>query len=129
MKTYLVAYYYPDDSSTLFSGTLIFLAVFVLGFSLWKAIEWLRNRAALHRRKATSQPESTKGSWDQAISRPAADHNYASFMGEGSELGGLAGMSRREQEYLFATYGPRKVRKEMKQRLRARQQKDRERGS
>jgi hypothetical protein len=40
-------------------------------------------------------------------------------------MGGLAGLTRREQEILFSKYAPRKVRKEMKQRLRAREEKER----
>ena len=51
--------------------------------------------------------------WDQAISRPSED----SFVEEsGGSSGGLGSMSQREQEQLFSTYAPRKVRKAMKER-------------
>ncbi len=131
MKTYLAAYYDPEyyEPSAFFWGAVIFLAVFVVCFFIWKAFEWVRSRAALRGGKESSQPETTKDSWDQAISRPAADCNYVSLMGGGSEFGGLEGMSEREQEYFFATYGPRKVRKEMKKRLLAREQKERDRST
>ena len=128
MKTYIAATDYPENEfSTFFWGALIFLAVVVSCFFLWKAVEWLRSRMAFHGRATTSRAETTKDYWEQAISRPAADHNYASLMGAGSEMGGFEGMTQREQEILFSTYGPRKIRKEMKQRRRAREQKARER--
>ena len=83
MKTYIAAHYDPEyyDPSTFFWGVLIFLAVFVACFFIWKAIEWLRSRTALRGRNETSQPEAAKDSWEQAISRPTADYNYVSLMG------------------------------------------------
>jgi hypothetical protein len=104
---------------------LIFLAIFLSCFALWKAFEWLRNRIASHRGASPRQPEPPKDSWDRAISRPAGDRNWVAPMGMSGEMGGLGGMTQREQEILFSTYGPRKVRKEMKQRLRAREEKER----
>ena len=56
--------------------------------------------------------------WDQAISRPSGD-----YYGVESEcdFGGLGSMNQREQEQLFSTYAPRKVRKAMKERRKARE--------
>jgi hypothetical protein len=115
-----------DEFSTFLWWTLIFLALFLSCFALFKAIEWLRNRRALRSGAATSQPETAKDPWDQAInSRPAGDRTWTTPMER--DMGGLGGMTQREQEILFSTYGPRTVRKEMKQRLRAREQKERDR--
>ncbi|MDT5362215.1 MAG: hypothetical protein QOC69_3977 [Mycobacterium sp.] len=120
MDTYAAKYYpvheHEFEISTLFWGALIFLALFVSCFLAWKAIEWLRNRRKFDGVVAegghTMDPEDL---WDQAISRPLADHY-------GSELGGLGGMTQREQEELFSTYAPRNVRKAMKARRKAREQ-------
>jgi hypothetical protein len=124
MKAYMAAVEPDYEFDTFFWGALIFLAVFVLGFALWKAFEWLRSRIESHRGAAPTQLETPKDSWDQAISRPAGDRIHDSLIGEG-DMGGLAGMNQREQEIFFSTYAPRKVRKEMKQRLRAREEKER----
>ena len=88
-------------------------------FLAWKAIEWLRDR----REFDGTAVEESKDPWDQAISRPAADNNWGPASGGfGGELGGLGSMSQREQEELFSTYAPRKVRKEMQRRRKAREQ-------
>jgi hypothetical protein len=62
-------------------------------------------------------PEAT---WDQTISSALADHRIDFVHSVG--LGGLEGMTQREQEEFFSTYAPRKVRKAMKQRQKAREQ-------
>jgi hypothetical protein len=112
-------YYHSFDTDTLFWGALIFLALFPSFFFAWKAIEWLRNRRKFD---GTAVQESTDP-WDHAISRPAADCNWGAAVGGfGGELGGLGSMNQREQEELFSNYAPRKVRKAMKQRRKAREQ-------
>jgi len=94
-------------------------------FLAWKAIEWVRNR-----RKSDGvvvdgvhpkDPEVPRDPWENAISRPPADYyGFAGYYGD--ELGGLGSMNQREQEELFSTYAPRKVRNAMKQRRKAREQ-------
>jgi hypothetical protein len=116
--------YEPDAFAIgyMFWGTLIFLAIFVACFFAHKAL-----RALLDRRTVGSQtehdiaPEIAGDSWaDKAISRPSADRNHAAFFG--GDTGGMESMSEREQELLFSTYAPRKVRKAMKERRKAREQ-------
>lgn len=126
MTTYL-AKPVPDgeDFTSFLWGTLIFLALFVSCFALWKAAEWFRNRRELRTGARASRPEATKDPWDKAIySRPDGDVNWTV---PGAEMGGLGGMTQREEEELFSTYGPREVRMEMKQRRRARERRARER--
>ena len=103
---------------------MIVIALFVSCLLAWKAIGWVRNR-----RKSDGvvvevhlqDPEEPRDPWENAISRPPAD--YYGFSGYyGDELGGLGSMTQREQEELFSTYAPRKVRKAMKQRRKAREQ-------
>ncbi len=68
-----------------------------------------------------SRIQRTPGPSENAISRPPADHyGFSGYYGD--ELGGLGSMTQREQEELFSTYAPRKVRKAMKQRRKAREQ-------
>jgi hypothetical protein len=116
--------YEPDDFAIghLFWGTLIFLAISVACFFAIRAL-----RALLDRRTAGSEaehdgaPEIAGDSWaDKAISRPPGDRNHAARFG--ADLGGMESMSEREQELLFSTYAPRKVRKAMKQRRKMREQ-------
>jgi hypothetical protein len=104
---------------------VIVVAIFVACFLAWKAIEWLRNRResgdlvvdGVH----AKDPEAPQDSWENAISRPTAD--FSGFSGYyGDELGGLGSMTQREQEELFSTYAPRKVRKAMRERRKAREQ-------
>jgi hypothetical protein len=93
-------------------GALIFLALFVSCLLAWKAIEWLRNRRKFDgvamEEGQTKDPGEPLEPWDQAISRPSADEY------NGDEWGGLGGMNQREQEEIFSTYAPRKVRKAAK---------------
>jgi hypothetical protein len=120
MQTYVAARYPPGyeyEISALFSGALIFLAVFVSFFLAWKAIEWIRNRRRLDPDAVEAGPPTEVADpWEKAISRPSTDHYY------GEELGGLGSMNAREQEELFSTYAPRNVRKAMRQRRKAREQ-------
>lgn len=126
MATSIAADFNPEgDFANFFWGGLIILAVFLVGFALWKAVEFVRDRMEDRSAATPIQLENTKDPWEHAVSRPVEDRNYASLMGEGSDMGGLAGMNQREQEIFFSTYAPRRVRKEMKQRLRAREQKER----
>jgi hypothetical protein len=103
---------------------LIVLAIFLSCFALWRAYVWVRNRLALRREASPNDSAPTKDPWDEAVSRPPGDRNPTPLLGE-SDLGRLGGMTQREQEILFSTYAPRKVRKEMRQRLREREQRER----
>jgi len=107
---------------TFLSGALMILTFLMFCFLVWRAVLWLRDRRNLDD-GAVEDIEELKDPWDQAISRPAADNNWGPALGGfGGELGGLGSMSQREQEQLFSTYGPRKVRKEMQRRRKAREQ-------
>jgi hypothetical protein len=113
--------YTPDDFSTatLLSTALIFVAVFAFCVIVWKALEPLRNWRFDRRTAASRKPleiyEDPAESWAcQAISRPSGDCG-------GDDSGGFAGMSDREQEELFSTYAPRKVRRAMRARRRVRE--------
>ena len=119
------------DISPLFWGALIVLAIFISCFLAWKLIDWLRNGRKSDGRPVNggrTEPRSghmeprqePTGSWDQAISRPS-DCMYGSYS-YGSGRGDLGGMTHREQEEFFSIYGPRKVRKAMKDSRRASQQ-------
>jgi hypothetical protein len=117
---------YGFPVSTLFWGALVFLALFVSCFLVWKAIERLRNNLRKFDSEAVDEghPKDPKDPWGQAISRPLADYHSSPGLGGGveHELGGLGNMSQREQEELFSTYAPRRVRKEMQRRRTAREQ-------
>lgn len=118
--------HYDFPISTLFWGALIFLALFVSCFLVWKAIERLRNNLRRFDGAAVDEgnPKDPKDPWDQAISRPPADYHSSTGLCGGikNELGGLGSMSQREQEELFSTYAPRRVRREMQRRRTAREQ-------
>jgi hypothetical protein len=96
-----------------------------------EAIEWVRNRRksdGVVVKVHLKDPEEPRDPWENAISRPPAD--YYGFSGYyGDELGGLGSMNQREQEELFSTYAPRKVRRAMKQRRKAREQAQKNRTS
>jgi hypothetical protein len=120
METYVAAQYPPGyeyEISTLVSGALIFLAVFVSCFLAWKAIEWVRNRRPFDPEAVEAGlPTDLEDPWEKAISRPSTDRYY------GDEWGGLGSMNQREQEELFSIYAPRNVRKAMRRRRKAREQ-------
>ena len=111
---------------TFLSGALMILTFLMSCFLVWRAILWLRDRRNRDD-GAVEDIEELKDPWDQAISRPAADY-YSDGISFGSE-GGLGSMTQREQEELFSTYAPRKVRKAMKQRRKAREQAQKNRTS
>jgi hypothetical protein len=66
------AHYDPHDFDidTLFWGELIFLALFVSSFLLWKAIEGRGNRTTLN---GVAMKEDSKDSWDPEVPDPR-DH-------------------------------------------------------
>jgi hypothetical protein len=119
-----------NDISTFLWGALTFLAIFIVCFLSWKVVNWLRNAKKSEGRPVNGghrisarpdmEPREPTGSWDQAISRPS-DCMYGSYP-YGSGFGDLGGMSRREQEEFFSIYGPRNVRKAMKESRKSRQQ-------
>jgi hypothetical protein len=112
---------YNFPISTLFWGALVFVALFVCCLLAWKAIQWLRNRRTFD--DAATGPgdkKDPKDPWDNAISRPSAD--YFSSDPLSSSWGGFAGMTEREQEELFSTHAPRKVRKAMRASRKSREQ-------
>jgi hypothetical protein len=117
--------YGPHDLpiSNLAWGAVTFVAFVALLLLARKAIGRLRGKLGKSDVPAVEdeRPQQPKDSWDNAISRPPADHNWVEGLGS-CDLGGLEGMTQREQEDLFATHAPRKVRKAMKQRQRAREQ-------
>lgn len=113
---------YPDYVGIFtFLSRAFLVLIFLMGcFILWRAILWLRDRKNLDE---VEDIEGLNDPWDQAISRPAADIYWGPASGGfGGEMGGLGSMNQREQEELFSTYAPRKVRKEMQRRRRAREQ-------
>jgi len=100
------------DIATLFWGAVIFLAVCVSCLLARKAIERLYDRGE----SDGVAPGEPKDPWEQAISRPPADHNHCSVAGE---FGGLGGMNRREQEELLLFCGTRKQQNAIKMRRKA----------
>ena len=124
MTTYMAERYANHANELPFTWVaLIVLAILLSCFALWKASAWVRDRLALRCEASPNGSALTKDPWDEAVSRPPGDRT-APLLGE-SDLGGLGGMTQREQEILFSTYAPRKVRKEMRQRLRARERRER----
>src|SRR5262245_59746050 len=84
-----------------------------------------REKAQKHQNRksdavAVEPPKVPEATWDQTISSALADHRIGFVHSVG--LGGLEGMTQREQEEFFSTYASRKVRKAMKQRQKAREQ-------
>jgi hypothetical protein len=115
------AHYDPHDFDidTLFWGELIFLALFVSSFLLWKAIEGRGNRTTLN---GVAMKEDSKDSWDPEVPDPEITWDPKDLFGEpwrGQEH--LKGMNQREQEEFLLAYGPRKVRKAMRAHRRARE--------
>ena len=116
---------YGFPISTFFWGALIFVALIAFCFLAGAALRWLRNRRRLDGEAVDEgHPKTPKDPWDQAISRPSADYYSGPGLGGGVEhdLGGLGSMSQREEDDLFSTYAPRRVRKEMQRRRKAREQ-------
>jgi hypothetical protein len=111
METYLSTGLYGDDPhaldipDTLFWGALIFLALFL---SCFLAIIWLRNRT-----KTVALEPRPKPPWE---GEPMAETSVA----ETEPLARLlAGISEAQEEELLLAYGPRKVRKAIKERRKA----------
>jgi hypothetical protein len=102
--------------STLLSGALTVLAFLMSCFLAWRAILWLRDRRNFDD-GAVEDIEDLKDPWDQAISRPLADHHWSTL--PCGELGGLGSMNPREQEELLLFAGTRKQQKAIRKRRRA----------
>jgi hypothetical protein len=118
---------------------LIFLAVFVCCFVVWKAIEWLRNRKVSAPARGTTSVEADAGPAADARTDlspfeagnmrdledprnpydPTFAPSWAQYADEGSTM---AGMNQREEEEFFLAFGTRKHRKAIKERRKAREQ-------
>ena len=152
METYTATRYprgrdpHAFDIDTLFWGALIFLAVFVCSFLVWKAIEWLRNQKVsapargttsveadaspaadagtdlpLLEAEHTKDPEDPRNPYD-----PTFAPTWARYGDEGSAM---AGMNEREEEEFFLAFGTRKHRKAIKERRKAREKAQKQSGS
>jgi hypothetical protein len=120
METYTATLYarlddrHAADIDGFFWGALIFLALFVGLFLLWKAIDGRRNRTTLDRvavkedSKAPREPEVP----DLEISWDPKDLFGEPWRGQEH----LDGMNQREQEEFLLAYGPRKVRRAIRER-------------
>ena len=99
----------------LFLVTLIFLALFVSCFLAWKATAWLRNR-----RKFDGVAAEGKH-----LKKPHVPEGFGRALGDGSSLSHLTdmgGFSEKEEEEFLFHHGPKKVRKAIKERRKAREQ-------
>jgi hypothetical protein len=125
------------DIDTLFWGALIFLALFVSCFLVWKAIEWLRNGtkpSAPSRANTSAAPKAAAdaGTDLSPLARrhmkdledhprdpydPSVAPSWARYGDEGSAM---AGMNEREEEEFFLAFGTRKHRNAIKERRKAR---------
>ncbi len=97
----------------LFLVTLIVLALFVSCVLAWKAMAWLHNR-----RKGD-------GVAAEGEQKPCVPEGFGRALGDGSSLSHLtdvAGFSAREEEEFLLHHGPKKVRKAIKERRKAREQ-------
>jgi hypothetical protein len=105
------------DIDTLFWGALIFLALFLSCFLAWRAIKWLRNPTKLVVRP---RPQPTVLTAEgEHMTEPFVPQGFGRALGDGSSLShmtGMAGFSEREEEDFVLIYGPRKVRKAIKER-------------
>ena len=89
----------------------------------WKAIEWLRNR-----RKADGV--AAGGEQKPFVPEGFGREGFGSALPpEGSQLTDLAGFSTREEEEFLLHHGPKKVRKAIKERRKAREQAQKKRQS
>ena len=114
------------DIDGLFWGTLIFLALFVSWCLLWKAIEGRRNRTTLDVVAKKNPPKNPR---QPEVPDPEISFDPEDLFGDqcnGQEQ--LTGMSLREQEEFLLTYGPREVRKAIRERQKAREQAQRKSG-
>jgi hypothetical protein len=138
-------YRHGFDIDTLFWGAVIFLALFVSCLLAWKAIERLRNRKKpsapsrantsavaravadagtdlppLERRhmKDLDIPKDIAGLADKAC---VDDYGGDDMAVTGGFFAAMAGMNERETEEFLLLYGPKKVRKAIKERRKARE--------
>lgn len=85
--------------------------------------EWLRIRKKSDAVDAEPDGVAAEALNDAWGCEPEVTNYRIDFFGM-DDLGGLNGMSQREEEEFFSTYGPtRKMRKEMPRRVKARQDK------
>jgi hypothetical protein len=131
----MYARYYGDYDfpiSTLFWGALIFLALFVSCFLVWKAIERLRNGkkpSAPPRTQRRRQPQQApilpplerRQMKDPADPANPYDSSFAPSWARYADEG-MGGMNEREEEDFFLAFGTRKHRKAIKERRKAREQ-------
>lgn len=85
-------------------------------------LKWLRKRKKSDAVEAEAEHfalEVPPDTYDQALLRTAMNQR-AGFLQQ-VELGALNGMTEREKEEFFSSYGPSEVRKEMRRRLKARE--------
>jgi hypothetical protein len=96
-----------------FLGALIFLALFVSCFLVWKAIEWLRDRRKGDGVAAEGEqkPYAPEGFGREGFGAAVTD----------SHLTDMAGFSAREEEEFLLHHGPKQVRKAIKERRKARE--------
>ena len=128
METYLADDYGPDPDGlvdipdTLFWGALIFLALFVSTFLLWKAIQGPGNRTP--RSTVIAKKKAPKGTWDPEIPDPQISWDPEDLvdMYWGDEWSDMRGMNQSEQEEFLLAHGPHKLRKAIKERRKAREQ-------
>jgi hypothetical protein len=141
-------YRHGFDIDTLFWGALIFLALFVFCLLAWKAIERLRNRRKFddvavgggHMKgpKAPGTPRipgtpnrggrKAGGQPDRAFEDRAFRRIFEEQW-RGQEHTDMAGMNQREQEEFLLAYGPRKERKAIRERRKAREQAQKKRAT
>ena len=118
------------DIDTLFWGALIFLAVFVCCLLVWKAIDRLHNGTkfdgggAVNRQRVSATPERSTAQFRPVTKPPrrqtelvdgaTVEGGHVKDPEDGPLVDSLldrAGFSEREEEEFLLTYGPRKVRK------------------
>ena len=101
--------------STLLSGALIVLGLLMSCFLAWKATAWLRNR-----RKFDGVAAEGKH-----LKKPHVPEGFGRALGDGSSLSHLTdmgGFSEKEEEEFLFHHGPKKVRKAIQERRKAREQ-------
>jgi hypothetical protein len=92
-------------------ATLIAIALFGSCVLTWKAIAWLRNR------------RKSDGVAADGEQKPYAPAGFGRALGlAGSHWTDMAGFSEKEEEEFLLHHGPKKVRKAIKERRKAREQ-------
>ena len=117
------------DIDTFFWGALIFLALFVSTFLLWKAIQGPGNRTP--RSTVIAKKKAPKGTWDPEIPDPQISWDPEDLvdMYWGDEWSDMRGMNQSEQEEFLLAHGPHKLRKAIKERRKAREKAQKQSGS